>query len=168
MWTHTHILFNSLCVCIYIYIYIYILHKIRERKRKTLTKNWRDLWRKGTHKHMKTYSKYFDGHRYFSQSEESEYMWTHDKDRVCGAVVFTMCSHTSTLFWLRKTSVIVKTFQLSFHTFVCLSSRDLLTFLVRVSTFFSYSLCYPYFDTFLSRWPHLYVMHLYIICCYKY
>jgi hypothetical protein len=26
--------------------------------------------------------KYFDGHRRLSQSEESEYMWTHDKDGV--------------------------------------------------------------------------------------
>ena len=31
----------------------------------------------------------------------------------CGAI-FTMCSHTSTLFWSRKTSVIVENFQLSF------------------------------------------------------
>ena len=35
---------------------------------------------KDTHKHKETYSKYFDGHRRLSQSEESEYMWTHDKD----------------------------------------------------------------------------------------
>ena len=37
---------------------------------------------------------------------------------LCGAV-FTMCSHTFTLFWSRKTSVIIKTFQLSFHVFMC-------------------------------------------------
>ena len=30
-------------------------------------------------------------------------------------LLFTVCSHTFTLFWSRKTSVIVKTFQLSFH-----------------------------------------------------
>ena len=28
-------------------------------------------------------------------------------------------SHTLTLFWLRKTSMIVKTYQLSFHVFIC-------------------------------------------------
>ena len=33
--------------------------------------------------------------------------------------IFTMCSHTFTLFWSRKTPVIVKIFQLSFHVFVC-------------------------------------------------
>ena len=33
--------------------------------------------------------------------------------------VFTMCSHTFTLFWSRKTSVIVKTFQLNLHVFMC-------------------------------------------------
>jgi hypothetical protein len=29
-----------------------------------------------------TYSKYFDGHRRLSQSEESECMWTHDKNGI--------------------------------------------------------------------------------------
>ena len=37
-------------------------------------KNSRDLQRKGTCKHKETYSKYFDGHRHLSQSEESECM----------------------------------------------------------------------------------------------
>ena len=43
-------------------------------REKTLTKNSRDLQWKGTHKHMETYSKYFDGHRHLSQSEESKCM----------------------------------------------------------------------------------------------
>ena len=55
-------------------------YKIREKKGKTLTENWRDLWRKGTHEHMETYSKYFDGHKCLSQSEESN--WTHGKDSI--------------------------------------------------------------------------------------
>ena len=47
-----------------------------------------------------------------------------------------MCSHTFTLFWSWKTSVIIKMFQLSFCVFVCAFN-----FLVRVSSFFSYFLC---------------------------
>ena len=47
---------------------------------KTLNEKWRDLWRKGTHKHMETYLRYFDDHRCLSQSEESKCMWTHGKD----------------------------------------------------------------------------------------
>ena len=46
------------------------------------TKNWRDHHRKGTRKHTETWLKYFDGHSCFSQSEENECMWTHDKDGV--------------------------------------------------------------------------------------
>ena len=60
-------------------ILFYFYHKLRERKVKALTRNWRDHKRTGTHKHMETVSRYFDGHRHFSQSEESECMWTHDK-----------------------------------------------------------------------------------------
>ena len=102
---------------IYLFIYLYIYkHKIREREGKTLTKIWRNLWRKGTHKHTETYSKYFNGHRCLSQSEESECMWTLGKY----GVTFAMCSHTFTLFWLRKTSVTIKIFWLSFCVFTCL------------------------------------------------
>ena len=50
--------------------------------------------------------------------------------------VFTVCSHKFTLFWLRKTSVIIKTFQWSFHVFVCaFLSGDLFIFSIRVSSF---------------------------------
>ena len=42
---------------------------MREMKGKSLTKNWRYIWRKSTCKHTETYSKYFDGHRRLSQSE---------------------------------------------------------------------------------------------------
>jgi hypothetical protein len=44
-------------------------HKIRGRKGKTLTKHWREFRTKATHKHMETYSKYFDGHRRFSHQK---------------------------------------------------------------------------------------------------
>ena len=49
---------------------------------KTLTRNWRDHWRTGTHKHTETVSRFFDRHGYLSQSEESKCLWTHDKDGV--------------------------------------------------------------------------------------
>ena len=52
-----------------------------------------------------------------------------------------MCSHTSTLFWLRKMSVTFTTLQLSL---LCLSVpfiRRSLHFSVRVFSFFSYFLC---------------------------
>ena len=32
--------------------------------------------------HMETKSKYFDGHDCSSQSEESKWMWAHDKDGI--------------------------------------------------------------------------------------
>jgi hypothetical protein len=57
-------------------------HKLRERKVKTLTRNWRDHWRTGTHKHTETVSRYFDRHGRLFQSEESKCFWTHDKDGV--------------------------------------------------------------------------------------
>ena len=42
--------------------------------------------------------------------------------------VFTVCWHTFTLFWLRKTSVIVETFQLSFRVFVCAVHPEIYSF----------------------------------------
>ena len=43
--------------------------------------------------------------------------------------IFIVCSHTFTLFWLRKISVIVETFQLSFRVFIC-------AFHLEISSFF--------------------------------
>ena len=39
---------------------------------RTLTRNWRDHQRTGTHKHTKTVSRYFDRHGCLFQSEESK------------------------------------------------------------------------------------------------
>jgi len=65
-------------------------------------------------------------------------MWSHSKDGIM--------QHTFMLFWLRKTSVSVKTSSLSFHVlfYLCLSSRDLFIFplLLLIS-------CYLYFNTFV-------------------
>ena len=41
---------------------IFYHYKLRERKVKTLTRNWRDHKRTGTHKHTETVSRYFDWH----------------------------------------------------------------------------------------------------------
>ena len=84
-------------------------HQLRERKMKTLTKNWRDHKRTGTHKYTETVSRYFDWHGSLSQSKESK----------CCDTVFVVCSKTFTLFWLRKTAVPVEISRYSFRVFVC-------------------------------------------------
>ena len=48
--------------------------------------------------------------------------------------IFSVSSHT--LFWLRKTSVIIETFEKLLCVYVCLSPGYLFIFLVRVSSFF--------------------------------
>ena len=75
---------------------------------------------------------------------------------------FTMCLHTFTFFWSRKTSVIVKTFQLGFRVFVCAFHPEISSFFsVRVSSFFSCFLCYPYFSTFFST---LCIIYIWYVC----
>ena len=54
-----------------------------------------------------------------------------------------MCLHTFTYFWLRKTSVIVKTYQLSSCVFLCAFHSEISFFSVRILLF----LCYAYFAT---------------------
>ena len=68
--------------------------------------------------------------------------------------VFTMCSHTFTLFWLRNTSVIFETYQLSYRVFVLLSSGDLFIF-------FSKSFLFSYFCVFLTLVLYLSTLPLY-------
>ena len=65
--------------------------------------------------------------------------------------VFTMCSHTFTLFWLRKTSVIVKIFQLSFRVLMCAFHPKISSFFsVRVFYSFLSYFCFTVLGTFLS------------------
>ena len=66
--------------------------KNMKRKRKLLPKKWRDLWMKGTYNHTEAKLKWFGNHRCLTRSESS----------------------TLSLFWSRKTSVIVQIFQLNF------------------------------------------------------
>ena len=110
----------------------YVLPKIEERSLKE--------------RHTQTKSKYFAGHRRLSQSEESECMWTHNKDDVTRDAIFVMCSHTFTLFWLRKTSVTVKISWFSFRVFAC-------TFLPEISSIFvSFPFPFLYFVLFILRY----------------
>ena len=57
-----------------------LYYKEWKKKGKSLTEKWRDLQRKGGHKHPEIYLIYFDDHGCLSQSEESKCKWTHDKD----------------------------------------------------------------------------------------
>ena len=59
--------------------------------------------------------------------------------------IFTMCSHTFILFWSRKTSVTVKTYQLSYHMFICAFHLEISSFFssVSVSSFFTYCCAIP-------------------------
>ena len=56
--------------------------------------------------------------------------------------IFSVCSHTFMLFWLRKISLSVETSQLSFHVlfwFICAFHLEISSFiLVRLSPFYSY------------------------------
>ena len=112
-------------------------YKLRERKGKTLTRDWRDHKRTGTHKHTETELRYFDWHGRLSQSKESKCLWTHDKDGITRE--FTKDA-TFTLFRLRKTAVPVEISRFSFHVCACLSLSWSLQFLVRVFTFLSLNL----------------------------
>ena len=93
------------------------------------TEKWKDIWRKGTHKHL---IGLFRLSQMSFQSEDSKCMWTHGK----GGAIFTMCSHTFTLFWSKKTSVIVEICQLSFHVFVCAFPPKISSFHSKSFTFF--------------------------------
>ena len=48
-----------------------------------------------------------------------------------GGAIFTVCSHTLILLWLRKTFVIVKTFQLNYHLFTCALHSEISSFFGR-------------------------------------
>ena len=68
--------------------------------------------------------------------------------------IFTMCWHTFTLFWLTKISVIVETFQLNFHEFVC-------AFHPEISSFFRYELplSFPIFVLSINIYSNLYPVY---------
>jgi hypothetical protein len=122
------------------------------KKRENSHQKLKRSLEQSTSKHTENYLRYFNGHRHLSQSEESECMWIHYN--VCDTI-FVMCSHTFTLFWLRKKSVTIKMFRISFRVFVCAFPQRSLQFFVRFFPFLSLILCYSYIDTFLSMWSVL-------------
>ena len=106
---------------------------------KAITKTWRNLRRKGTHKHTETYLIYFDDHRYLFQSEDSKFMWTHSKDSVTSHHLYHVFTYTYSLL-TEKESVIVKIYQISFCVFVC-------AFPPEISSFFgkNFPFLFPFF-----------------------
>ena len=68
-----------------------------------------------------------------------------------------LCSHIFTLFWSRKTSVIIKTFQLNFHVFKWTFHPEIYSIFGKSFPFLFLFLCYPYFSTFLSMWSLLFL-----------
>ena len=102
----------------------------RERKGKTLTKNWRDHHRKGTCKH------------------------TNSSD-----AIFVMCSHTFILFWLRKTSVTVKLFWLSFRVFAS-------AFPTVISSIFGKSFPFPFPNFVLNHNISIHYIKIQIITAF--
>ena len=87
-----------------------------------------------------------------------------------GMAIFTVCSYTFTLFWLRKTSMIVEMYQLSVKlpfAYLCLSSGDLFILLLFLYLFFYFSY---YFTVHLFYYTYLWNIELktkrsYIIYC---
>ena len=68
-------------------------------------------------------------------------------DESC-CTIFTVCSHTFILFWLRKNSVSVKMYQLSLCVlfwFICAFIWRSLHFFHKSFQFLFHFLCYPYF-----------------------
>ena len=64
--------------------------------------------------------------------------------------IFTVCSHTFTLFWSRKTSMFVEMFQIKLPCVcVCISSRDLFIFIFYLFIFGKSFLFFFFFFLFL-------------------
>ena len=83
---------------------------------KLLPKNEEIL---GWKTHISTNLIYFSDHRRLSQSEENKCMWTRSNDGT-----MWVCSHTFTLFWSWKASVITEMCQVS----VCLFHLEISSF----------------------------------------
>ena len=129
------------------FFFFFLLTKRAKERGNSCRKKWRILQMKDTHKHAEASLKRFGNHTCLSRSEESKCMWIHGKDGV------TVSSPTLTLFWSRKTCVIVETFPWSFRVFMC-------AFHPVISSF----LCYLYFSTS----PFHVFLFLFIYCLAKF
>ena len=78
-------------------------------------------------------------------------------------IIFTACSYTFILFWLRKTfmhqNASVK-FPCPLLVYLYHSCGDLFIFLVRISPFYSYCCAICTSVLFLSKWSHYYYYYL--------
>ena len=109
--------------------------KNRKRKGKLLPKNEEISWRKA-----------YTNTQKFNWNILTITNILHDQKHTV-KTIFTMCSHTFTLFWSKKTSMIVKIFQLNFCAFVC-------AFHLEISTFFCRILLFLFL--FLTTWKEKY------------
>ena len=110
----------------------------------------KQIWMKGTHKQT-AYLIHFNNHRCLSRSEESKCMWTRSKD----SASFTICSYTFTLFWLRKISVIIKTFQLNFRVLVCALCPEIYSFYRK-----SFIYLFVFFNVIHIRYVPYHITHV--------
>ena len=124
---------------------VYNITKNRKRKGKLLLK-YEEI--SGGKAHTdRNFFKYFNNYKCLSRSEESKCMWKHGKDGV--GTIFTICSHTFTFFWPRKTSVI-EIYQISFSVFVCAFPPEISSFFLKSFPFLLPFFVLSYFDTFFS------------------
>ena len=76
--------------------------------------------------------------------------------------IFTMCLYTFTFFWLKKSSVIVEKYQITFHVFVC-------AFPPEISSFFgeSFPFLFPFFVIIMLLYYFIhwrYILRVSIYC----
>ena len=105
-------------------------------------------WITYTESFYSQYWSYTSLHYTLSLKSEKYIQYTYSK--LLHDPIFAMYSNIFTLFWLRKTSVIVKTYQLSFCVFIC-------AFHPEISSFFQQELS-------LSIFAILYLIHTSPLC----
>ena len=142
-WRPPHWLFMRVIRIIFLFLFINAKNRKRKGKlvlkneeiseRKAHTNTWKLNW------NILTITDVFLDEKRVNVCENMVKMAPHESEKLLDGTFFTVCSQTFILFWLRKTSVIVNMFQLSFCVCVCVPFiwRSL-HFLVRVSPFFSY------------------------------
>ena len=97
---------------------------VRITKEETLTGKWRDLQRKSTHKNLWYISTITD----VILDQKRVNVCEHTVKMAPHGTIFTVCSHTFTLFWLRKTSVIIEIYKINLHVFVCAFPPEISSF----------------------------------------
>ena len=86
-------------------------------------------------------------YRFICQNDASKPKLTYSRYMPYRGAIFTGFSHEFILFWMRRTSLSVKTYQISSHVFICESYSEIIFIGKSFPNLFLY-LCYPYFGTF--------------------